>query len=67
MEAAKNGFLKKETEGMMLAAQEQALRTNFIKFSINETSDTTLSRLCEIGTKTIRYITSECSKLVQKE
>ena len=27
----RNGFLKKETEGLILAAQEQALRTNPIK------------------------------------
>ena len=27
----RNGFLKKETEGLILAAQEQALRTNSIK------------------------------------
>ena len=26
-----NGFLKKETEGLILAAQEQSLRTNSIK------------------------------------
>ena len=27
----RNGYLKKETEGMICAAQEQALRTNLIK------------------------------------
>ena len=31
----RNGFLKKETEGLILAAREQALRTNSIKYSIN--------------------------------
>ena len=30
----RNGFLKKETKGLILAAQEQALRTNSIKYSI---------------------------------
>ena len=28
-----NGFLKKETEGLMLAVQEQALRANSIQYS----------------------------------
>lgn len=63
----RNGFLKKETEGMMLAAQEQALRINFIKLNIDKTSDTLLSRLCAVSTKTIGYITSGCFKLAQKE
>ena len=42
----RNGFLKKETEGLILAAQEQALRTNSIKHSIDKTSETPLCRLC---------------------
>ena len=32
----RNGFLKKETEGMLFAAQEQALRTNSIKAKIDK-------------------------------
>ena len=36
----RNGFLKKETEGLIPAAQEQALRTNSIKHSIDKTSET---------------------------
>ena len=35
----RNGFLKKETEGFILAAQEEALRTNSIKYSVDKTSD----------------------------
>ena len=42
----RNGFLKKETEDLILAAQEQALRTNSIKHSIDKTSETPLCRLC---------------------
>ena len=42
----RNGFSKKETEGLILAAQEQALRTNSIKYSIVKTSETPLCRLC---------------------
>ena len=41
-----NGFLKKEMEGLILAAQEQALRTNSINHSMDKTSETPLCRLC---------------------
>ena len=47
----RNGFLKKETEGLILAAQEQALRTNSIKHSIDKTSQTPLCRLCGESTE----------------
>ena len=44
----RNGFLKKETEGMLFAAKEQALRTNSIKANI----DKQVSPKCKLcGTK----------------
>ena len=61
-----NGFLKKETEGLILAAQEQALRTNSIKLSIDKTSETPLCRLCGNSTETVRHI-SGCKRLAQRE
>ena len=63
----RNGFLEKETEGLILAAQEQALRTNSIKYSIDKTSDTPLFRLCGDATETVRHIFSGCKKLAQRE
>ena len=42
----KNAFLKKETEGMVFAAQEQALRTNAIKAKIDKQS---VSPKCRLG------------------
>ena len=39
----RNGFLKKETEGLILAAQDQALKTNSITYSIYKTLGTPLS------------------------
>ena len=42
----RNGYLKKETEGMIGAPQEQALRTNSVKCFIYKTSDSPLCRLC---------------------
>ena len=38
----RNGFLKKETEGMFFAVQEQALRTNSIKAKIDKQPDNRL-------------------------
>ena len=52
---------------MMLAAQEQALRANSIKFKMDKTSATLFCRFCEINTETIRHITSVSYKLAQKE
>ena len=51
---------------MMPDAQEQALRTNSIKFSLNKTADIHLCRLCWISTEVIGHISSGCSKLTQK-
>ena len=46
-------YLKKETESLILAAQEQALRINSIKQSIDKTSETPISRLCGESTETV--------------
>ena len=65
-----NGFLKKDTADfilVVLAAQEQALRTNSIKYSIDKTSETPLCRLCGDATETVRHIVSGCKKLAQRE
>ena len=63
----RNGFLKKETEGLILAAQEQALRTNSIKHSVDKTSQTPLCRLCGESTETVWHIVSGCKKFAQNE
>ena len=57
----------KETEGLILAAQEQALRTNSIKHSIDKTSETTLCRLCGNSAETVKHIISGCKRLAQTE
>ena len=64
----RNGFLKKEAElGLILAAQEQALRTNSIKHSLDKTSETPLSRLCGNSTETVEHIINGCKRLAQRE
>ena len=59
----RNGFLKKETEGLILAAQEQALRTNSIKYSIDKTSETPLCRLCGEATES-QWMQEACPERV---
>ena len=49
--------LKKETERMIIAAQDQDLRTNYIKFKIDKVpGSSTLCRLCRNQHETIDHI-----------
>ena len=49
--------MKKETESLLTAAQDQALRTNIIKAKIDKTSDCSLCRLCKEADETVTHIT----------
>ena len=42
------GDLKVGTEALLCAAQEQAIRTNYIKYHIDKTSESPLCRSCNI-------------------
>ena len=59
----RKGNLKRETEFLLIAAQNNAIRTNHIKARINKNT-------ADVGyvviDKAMKYIISECSKLVQK-
>ena len=59
--------LKPETEALLCAAQEQALRTNYVKFHIDRTSEAPLCRLCGEKGEHITHLTSECKKLAQND
>ncbi|CAB4018161.1 Hypothetical predicted protein, partial [Paramuricea clavata] len=63
----KKGDLKPETEALLCAAQEQALRTNYVKFHIDRTVESPLCRLCGEKGEHITHLISECKKLAQKE
>ena len=63
----KRGTLKKETEGTLMAAQDQALRTNAIKSRIDKQDISPMSRLCGEREETISHIVAECTKLAQKQ
>ena len=62
-----NGEMKKETEGLILAAQEQALRTNAIKCRIDGTRDSSKCRLCNTKDETVDHLVSACSKIAQTD
>ena len=56
----KRSEIKRETETLMCAALEQALRVNTIKYSIDKTSDTPLCRPCNEKTESIAHIVRAC-------
>ena len=63
----RKGNLKRETESLLIAAQNNAMRTNHIKARIDKTQQNCRYRLCGDRDETINHIISECSKLAQKE
>ena len=63
----RNGDLKKETEGMILAAQGQALRTNYVKFRIDHSCVSPKCRMCGDKDETVRHVICECWKLAGTE
>ena len=59
--------LKIGTEALLCAAQEQAIRTNYVKHRIDRTSESPLCRLCGTKSESVQHLVSGCEKLVQKE
>ena len=59
--------LKAETEALICAAQEQAIRTNYVKFKIDKTAESPMCRLCNEKGESVGHVVSECKKLAQKE
>ena len=63
----RKGNLKRETESLLIAAQDNAIRTNHIKARIDKTQQNSKCRICGDRDETINHIISKCSKLAQKE
>lgn len=63
----KTGYMKKETEGFLMAAQDQALPTRNYKVTIMKQVGTKKCRMCGERDETVMHILSECSKLAQTE
>ena len=62
----RNGTLKHETETLMFAAQEQAIRPNVIKEKTDKSQEQTKCRMCGSTDETIDYIVSACPELAHK-
>ena len=58
-----NGDLKKETERLKMAAQNQSIRANLVKVKIDKSLGDSLCRVCRKVDKSIDHIVSGCSKL----
>ena len=63
----KKGYLKKETENTIIAAQDQALCTRNSRNVVYGENVQSIFRVCGTADETVAHIVSECSKLEQKE
>ena len=55
-----NGDLKRETESLIVAGQNQSIRTNCDIAKTDESQKDTLCRLCKKADKSIDYVVSGC-------
>ena len=62
-----NGDLKRVTESLIVAAENQSIRTNLVKSLIDRSQGDSLCRVCRKVVESIDHIVSGCSKLAQKE
>ena len=63
----KKGSVKRETESLIMATQEQALARNLMKARIYQTQEDSKCRMCRKVDESINHIVSECPKLAQKD
>ena len=62
-----NGDLKRETESLIVAAQNKSIRTNQVKAKIDKSQGDSLCTVCRKVDESIDHIVSGCSKLAQNE
>ena len=63
----KRGCLKRKTESLLIAAQNQALGTNYRKAKIERSRESAKCQMCKKKDETTTYLVSKCSELAQKE
>ena len=63
----RKGNFERKMESLLIAAQDNAIRTNHIKARIDKTQQNSKCRLCVDRDETINHIIYECCKLAQKE
>lgn len=56
-----------QTEALLCAAQERAIRTNSVKHHIEKTAESPLCRLFGEKVENVDHVVSGCKKLAQKE
>ena len=61
------GNLKRETKSLLIAAQNNTIRINYIKAKMDNMPQNSKCRLFDDRDETINHTISECSKLAQKE
>ena len=59
--------MKRETESLRDAAQNQSIRTNLGRGKIDKSQKDSLCRLCKKSDERIDHVVSDCSKLAQKD
>ena len=59
--------MKRETESLIVTAQNQSIRTNLVKVKIDKSQGDSLCRVCRKVDESIDHIVSCCSKLALKE
>ena len=59
-------YNKREIQFLLIATQNNAIRTNYVKARIDTTQRNHRCRLCSDRDETINHIINESSKLVQK-
>ena len=63
----RKGCLKRTTEAFIMAAQEQAIRTNTIKAKTDKTQKNSKCRINGKAEESVNHVLSECNKLARKE
>ena len=59
--------MKRQTESLILAAQNQSIRANLVKAKIDKSQGDSFCRVCGKVDESIDHIVTGCSKLAQKE
>ena len=59
--------MKRETESLIVAPENQSIRTNLVKTRIDESQGDSLCRMCRKVDENMDHIVSGGSKLAQKE
>ena len=62
-----DGHMKKHTESLLMAAQEQSLRTRYIKWAIDKTTDDPKCRWCGEINESVQHLVAGCSILASSE